>query len=412
MADVTINAAVFTTVEHNFEYGPFWTSDTVGYVFFVPLVTADKVQYSKTTDGGATWGAGVDIVDVADNELFRFHVWFDKNTPGDSGTKIHVVYQCWGNDSIRYRSLDTASDTLGTEVTIATGITYTPNTASWVACNISITKAKGGNLYVSFGGNTDVLIYRSTDAGVNWTARTAVGEGAIDVVLLMPANTSDTQDICAIFDDVSANAISVKVYDDSANTWGETAIAAMVDNLLVNNFAASVRHSDGHVLLAFWNAYDTTTADLQTYDITVATVGAGNATVTAKTNVVTDSPESAQCCVFIDQATDDVYIGYLKGGTWTATVGVFYKLSTDDMGTWGSEVTYDEGADDDYRQLSSGLGVKSGQAGRFYIVWNDDDDNDLFGNKVNSIAITVSAGTKAPPPRRQPWRVWSRRRAA
>jgi hypothetical protein len=391
MADITVDAAVSATLEHNYEYGPFWTDADTGYAFMIDG-SAATFGYRKTTDGGQTWGSLVTIGnDAGQNALYRFHVWFERNTPGDTGTKIHCAWQEWGDDSLRYRSLDTATDTLGTERTVASGLSYNPSTASWAATHVAITKARGGNLYIAFASSGNGF-YRSTDGGTTWTSRSDHIEIVSDLSYLLPANTSDTQDICAIYVDTSANAISIKMYDDSANTWTETAIATQADNILANNFAATVRHSDGHVLLAFWNAYDATTADLQTYDITVNSIA--SPTVTATANVLTNSAESAQCCIFIDQATNDVYVGYLRTGTstWTVAVNVYYKKSTDDMATWGSEVAYSEDAEDDYRQLSCGLGVADGEAGRFYIIWNDDDDNDLLSNYTNSIEITGGGG--------------------
>jgi hypothetical protein len=390
MADVTVNAAVSAVNEVNFQFGPFWTSELIGYAFTTTNNGAD-VGYHKTTDGGATWGSLVVIGnDAGQNSLYRFHVWYDRDTPGDTGTLCHVVWQEWGDDSVRYRSLDTASDTLGTEVTIASGLSYTPNTAALTAFNCSITKARGGNLYVHFVTGGNLAFYRSTNAGASWASRTTLGEGVVDVALLLPANLTDTQDICAIFDDVSANAISIKVYDDSANTWTETAIASMTENAAAADFAATVRHSDSRILLAFWNNFDAGTADLQTYELTVT---ATTATVSAKTNVMTNRGESAQVAICGNWATDDVYVFAILGGsTWGTTTNVLRFLSTDDMATWDLGTTAQESAAADYAAVSCGLGVKSGSAGRIQPIWFHDVNNDLLTNKVTSIEITAGGG--------------------
>jgi hypothetical protein len=62
--------------------------------------------------------------------------------------------------------------------------------------------------------------------------------------MFFPATTSDDADLACIFWDLSANQLSIKMYDDSANTRTETTLVSSTDNNIYKNFDASVRHSD------------------------------------------------------------------------------------------------------------------------------------------------------------------------
>src|SRR3990170_3121934 len=68
-------------------WGPVWTSANNAYVFYLNA-TAGLV-YRKTTDGGATWGAATAVDTVA--VYMELAIWYDKWTPGDSGTIIHIA---------------------------------------------------------------------------------------------------------------------------------------------------------------------------------------------------------------------------------------------------------------------------------------------------------------------------------
>jgi hypothetical protein len=248
-----------------------------------------------------------------------------------------------------------------------------------------------GNLLVAFSTQVEIECYRSIDSGANWTDRADVFETATeeDWVLLFPADV-DAGDCCALFWDRSANAISVKMYDDSANTWTETAISSgMTFDALHMNMDGAIRHSDNHLLMAAHSFNDNAFDDIHTWDLTVNSIA--SPTVTAKTDVVTDQGESAQVSVHINQQNDDVRVAYLKGGTWEATVDAVYHLSTDDMGTWDAESAYSEAAADDLRLVHAGRTV--GDAGGRYqpAFWND-DLNDIFVNETNDVEIAAADG--------------------
>ena len=101
-------------------------------------------------------------------------------------------------------------------------------------------------------------------------------------------------------------------------------------------FSASVRNSDGHLILIAWTNADTLNADLMCWDIN------GSGSITAKGNVVTDSTDDqAMCGLTIDTTADNLYAFYCgkTDGSETAytSLNVYYKLSTNGGTSWGSE---------------------------------------------------------------------------
>lgn len=399
MADVTI----FGTGESNSyvrgsQAGPVWTTDDIGYFFMVD--TSDDLLAYKTTNGGSSWSS---LTTVKTGVVADYAVWFDKWTPGNTGTKIHIVYIDIPDTSsidFYYKALDTSGDSLGSEITLnaftATGTATWSNCRSAIADSgaVSITKAQGGNIYAAIkthvedaGGDTEVeAFYRSTDSGASFGSRTSPFESVgADSILLFPGNTSDNQDIGGAYWDASAGAISLKMYDDSANSWTETAIGTLTTTGLVWNNSAAIRVSDKHVFLAFVNGGDASTTDIKFYELTVDSIA--SPTVTARTDVVSNTAEMQDCSVFIDQTTDDVYVAYLLGTAWTATVHAHYKKSTDDGANWGSAVQIDEDAEDDHRHICVGHGTPGDASGRFYACWFNDDLNDWMGGFTNSVEI-------------------------
>jgi hypothetical protein len=384
MADTTVD----TTVDPNLnirvqESGPVWTDASTGYIIYED--DAFDVVYQKTANGGATWGSPVT---VHTGTVARLSIWFDKWTTGDAGTKIHIAYVDGGSEDVFYRDLDTSGDTLGTARTVFAGVSFV--FGGWTSGTVSITKSRGGYLYVGFWGDAggENGFFRSTDAGVNWTSRAALADDdSVDAILLRPSNEADDQDIWCIYWDRSADEISLKTYDDSGNSWSETSVeTSMADAVNYHTMAASIRQSDGHLILAAWSELDATTADLMVWDIN------GSGSITAKTDVVTNLAESSQVSVFINQQNDDIYIAYLKGGTWESTVDVMYKKSTDGGASWGAEQAYSEAAADDLRLVTSGLGVGD-DGGIFQPVWFNDDLDDLFVNLVNDVVISAAGVT-------------------
>ena len=391
MADVVVETLILADLpQYTNRTGVVWTDKDIGYLFFSGSAGA-SLLYRKTTDGGATWSSAISL---GATFLVHLDIWFDRWTPGDAGTKIHIWWLENTTDDLHYRSLDTSDDSLGTSRIIHLGTTFGEGTRDKKM--VSGTKAVGGNLYVQFWGdqNGERGFYRSEDSGANWFGRTDGADGdEVDEVICLPnADSSDDQDICIVYWDRSTNALSIKKYDDSLNTWSTTGIAAGIqDSTVLLQMSAMVRHSDGFIIGTIWSKVDDVTADLLIFEISLAIPAIG-----FQTNVVTNSDDCVCCSILINQNNNDLYVAYLgnEDGSqeYQATLTAFYKKSTDGGVTWGSQTAYQEGVADDMRYISAGCSTPGIGEGRFEPVFYNDDDFDLLVNKVNSVELLEVAG--------------------
>ena len=369
--------------------GPYWVSPTTGVVIFSN--SASDVQARKTTDGGATWGAAAT---AEAGTVHNISAWFDQSTPGNTGDLVHVVWIDNTALDVTYANFDISAGTWSTPVDIIT--TFTSSGAQVSA----VTRTRNGNLIAAMvGASAGNAAWKSTDVGATWTPITGPNEStAGDFILGATCNTGDDADAAMLFLDTSGDQLSIKVYDDSAGTWNETAISA---GGAVSDFAglpflmfnAATRLSDGHCIVAAWSAIDSAAADLLTWDVYANTVTAGAASVTAKTDVVTNSPESLCVAVFVDQSNDDLYVAYQVGSAAFDLVATVYRKSTDDGTSWSASAqTYSQQVNDDFRVVANtAMGLASG-GGRFEPLWYDDDDLDIFVNYNNSVSIAATGG--------------------
>jgi hypothetical protein len=334
-ADIAIATPNSTTQRSSQSSYLVKTSGGVIYALFISGV--DNVLYwVKSSDGGFSWTNPATVKGIGASSS-GWAVWYDAWTPGDSGTLIHIWTFDTTADDVTWRTLDTSSDTLSSEVVVFAGAT----TGGAANTCISGTKAIGGNLYVAFDidGGTETGFYRSVDAGANWTARTDVNEATPDYYYLAPGFAADTQDILCIFWDRSASEITRKVYDDSANSWAETSIAVDMNQIATSNpapqFAIAIDDANNKILLAAWTRQDVANADLRFWTV-------DETTITEKTNVVQDSGDD-QGMVAVGLATDTATIYAYYGGksdgseTFATAINIYYKESTDSGTTWGAE---------------------------------------------------------------------------
>ena len=308
-----------------------------GVLYFVYIDALSDVTWKKSSDGGFTWTTPVNVFSGTATAL---SVWYDRWSNISAGL-IHCAYTESATDDTLYRTINTeSSDALSTQTVIFAG-------ASTLAGGcLSICRAVGGNVYCAtmIDAGTEGGFFRLPNANVPngaWdAARTTVFEAVTqDQVILTPGFAADTQDIMAFFWDASANEISRKIYDDSANSWAETSIAtSMTDQAAATSFphfAAAVDITNSRSLLVAWSAVDTLNADLRCWHIT-------EGAITEVTNVVLNSTDDQGLCgICLDTLTGYwwVYYGGISSGgeTYLTSINVYCKCSTDTGTTWGAE---------------------------------------------------------------------------
>lgn len=305
-----------------------------------------RFYYHKSTDYGRTWSTVQ--VDSATTHT-QMSVWYDRWS-GISGDLIHMTFCDITSDDVFYRSLDTSTDTLGTERLVFNGATALSTSGS----TISITVARGGNIYVYYDidGGAETGFYRSTDAGATWASRSSPAEVTPDQVILMPGYAADAQDIMAFFWDSSADEISRKVYDNSANSWSETSIStSMLDPAAYGSYmppwTAITDLANNKNIVFSWNGFDLANADLKAWSV-------DETSITALTDVVTNVTDDCYLAsASIYGAKLVVYFaGYTDGtGVLGGRVPIMVSTSSDGGTTWTTPVKFVD--DMDYRALFS-----------------------------------------------------------
>lgn len=396
MADIIVESNASSNQGRNVLKKLVWLTDQVGYDFFVNNTTARRVQWRKTTDGGSTWSAATTL--FFDNASTILSIWFDRWTPGDGGSVVHVTRMEFAAGTAQYRAFDTDTDTVLSGKTDAGGTGVTGDAVDgWDEAQLDICKARGGNLYIrrhAKGTSIEHEFFRSTDGGATWTTRADPTEtyvnDEVDGALLVPGNETDANDIYAIWFDRSAGELTIKHYDDSANSWSEssavfTGLTEFNGNQMMG-YSASVRHSDNHIMVAVQSNPFNTADDLKFVDITNAT------TWTVKTDVYTNEDDHGGNGVFVDQNNDDLYVAYVGHPGDTTTDTTFnYKKSTDGGTTWGSRTQINQGTGY-FRSSGIWAGMMALTAGgRFMPVWWETSVDDDRINKVNSVEITGTA---------------------
>jgi hypothetical protein len=309
------------------------------YIFYVDATSLD-LFYRKSSDGGLTWGAGVSILA---GSVTAFSVWYDRWSNISAGL-IHLAYTESVGDETRYRTIDTeSSDTLSTETVIFNG----GSTAAGGA--LSITRARGGNVYCKtmIDAGAEGGFYRLPNANVPngaWDAARTDTEAlaTTDMWILVPGFAADNQDIMCIFYDTSAAGLSRYVYDDSANSWAESAIIAdgsatlPIANTSYPHFAAAVDLTNSQILVVSWNAIDAANQDLLGFTVTESAI-----TAFTTTPVLNATDDCGFASIAIDTDTQDWYVFYAGKSdgseTYATNITINYKKSTDDGATWGAE---------------------------------------------------------------------------
>lgn len=339
-AEATIDStAVTTNPMMKMKPALVFTSDQNGYMFYRD--SDGSFGYSKTTNGGTSWGAPVNTTAQADIAIFA--MWYDRWTPGDSGTIIHIVMADTGNDDVWYDTVNTSNDSQGTEVAMSTvaGNTFTQ------VDNVTISKGTNGNLYIGFcdaAAAAACTIRRCTGtcttAG-NWVSPgTSPIDVANDFIRLFPLASGD---MLLVRDDISANDIQSKKYTVGTTTWDASWTNIDIDAPENATYPETLTGTVDLTSNDIYLAYIGNVAGAGTADVRTAVYSGGSWTV--KTEVVSNQSTIIALDIALDDRSKDVYVGYLRG-TAGSSCNAYYKRSIDGMGTWEGETQFNTTGND------------------------------------------------------------------
>jgi hypothetical protein len=305
------------------------------YLFYVDRLL--DTYYTKSATAGLSWRTPISVFA---GSVFALSSWYARwsNLADD---KIYSVYTESGGSDILFRTLDTVSGALGTQTTVFAG-----TSAVQPAGSLSMCLDRAGNIRVvgSIDAGAEDGAWSSTDGGATWGDTIAdPSEGATqDQYYALPGWNADLNDFMVIFVDASTNGLSVKRYDDSANTWAESVIIAdggFADLTAGNgypNVACCVDIANSRNIVVAWTAADALNADLRLFFVNDTTV-----TESAANVVLNSTDDQGLCAVGLDTSSGTIYVFY--GGksdgseTFATAINIYYKTTTDNGATWSSE---------------------------------------------------------------------------
>lgn len=312
---------------------PYLVVTPTGVMYAIYVDTGSDLAFKKSLDYGLTWSAPTVIFA---GTVVAFSVWYDRWS-GIAAGMIYCAYSESGGSDILFRTINTESaDALGTQTTVFAGT----STAAGGAFSICRARSSGAiRVAGSIDAGAEDGAWESGDGGATWAGTIADPSEAAtqDQYLLLPDFNADTQDVALIFWDASNNELSVKRYDDSANTWTEASIATtMVDTPPATSFphvAAAVDLTNSRLIVVAWSAVDAANQDLRMWFIT-------NTTITeSAANVVLNATDDCHlAAVALDTNTGWIYVFWAGNPDGSEVVGtsvnVYYKVTKDDGATW------------------------------------------------------------------------------
>jgi hypothetical protein len=384
--DEVVSVNVYT--QSNNSTSSVFVNRDVGYAFYVD--SDGTAKYSKTSDGGQTWGAGVTVDSQTDVQGIA--IWYDKWTPGDTGGYIHIATFDSGNDDTWYARLDTSSDTVNTAVQVPSA----GNTGSIAAAsnNVSIVKATNGALYVGMSDDADYWVVTCTTTcttNTNWTEITNPFDAAADFTYMAPLKDGD---IMIIRYDISGNDYDYRKWDGANWSSWTTIVATAGENSTFDpHYGISINVLTYDIYLAYVD--DSATLGASNDDIETYVCASGS--WSAKTNVLTnDAKGIMNVALSIEQDTGTVYAAYsARDVAGLSTTGqIYWKRSTDGMGTWSDESE----PLNDAESPTWGLGITMAPRERVYLIWCEDDYNRMVGATVFTVGggppIRIRGGTR------------------
>lgn len=398
-AVVTIDSSVNTTASRHLHAGSqnVFISDQVGYNFYVD--STGICVYSKTTNGGGSWGTAVTV--NAGTDCNATSVWYDRWTPGDYGNDIHIVnFGTSGTpDKIYYNRLDTSNDTLllgsspvDTAINTSQGATMAAGTN-----NVTITKATDGVIYVATSDASDSFVLSCASSCGSTSSWNEPG-GALFMDLANDWNLLEPLpggSILLINRSTGLNDIRSRVWNGSSwsGSWDTLDSNAVENGTYDIGMSAVVDPSNGEVILVY--ATDNDTFTVQDHDIRTAKYSSGS--WSTGTDVFTNHPTLGLTSVVasLDINKSEIYVVYSARTTpATATTGnIYYATGTTALSSWGPQ----NGPVNTTPGDIYGIDVSAQSDERIYASWSDPAPDDIFGETIADIGPVVKVSASGTP---------------
>lgn len=306
-----------------------WFSTTVVYEFYSG--PSHDFGYSKSSDAGATWDVYVTLVPgtagIVDSDIYYARWHNTANNP-----IVHVVgHDDSGTRGLYYNNIDLSTDTKQTaNGTLILSIGAQPDNKS-----AAIGMARNGDVIVACSEG----ILKSTNGGTSFTTIGDHADLAKDhsSYIWPDASSADTADWLLFRREDNDNLLYVTPYDDSAGAFASSVLVS--SNLVGTNptaqggrptYTTAYNRSDsGAVLVAGISPSDGSGDPNDIFTVRVL----GSASITAKTNVLTDTSGVATVALQVN-ANGTIYCAYVRDDL------VYYKSSSDGMVTWGTQTAY------------------------------------------------------------------------
>jgi len=391
-ADVSIDTSAETDGRSHTQAGSqiVFTEDQTGYKFYRD--SSGICVYSKTTNGGDSWGTPVTVDSQTD--CIAVEVWYDRWTPGDSGGYIHILTMDTTTDDLYYNRLDTlTSDTLlkgATPVDASVNSNNSKASFTFGANYGSITKGTDGTIYLMVSDFTDSYVVECSsgcDLTTDWTETGSDPmDKANDYHMLAPLPGGD---ILLINRDLSADDMRSKVWNNTSwdASWTTFETAAPDNTTYDVGMALAVSTTTSDIYFAYIADNSTLGTD---DDIRTAIYSGG--TWTNETDVVTNSSRGiTNVAISVDNSNDDVYVAYSGRTTaGTASTGnIYWHKSFDKMTSWETENgPVNTSANDIY-----GVSLNTSNSQRIYATWFGVTGATVYGSTIDDIfpGIHVSA---------------------
>ena len=379
-----------------------WVNSEVGYSFYLRVGggAGDTIalQYIKTTDNGDNWATEVTVHSSGNSAwaLEGFDVWWDKWTPNDTGTLIHITVQGRQSGSQTYTTYYTL-DTNNSDTLVQVEDRYSLTSGAPIGRTVAMVKMEDATLYSAFVIATHThKVFTSTDAGVSWVAIANPGEDyQYDKHVLYPTASSDNKDLLRIVWDALTNHIFALVWDNSALAW--TASVSLgssgdfVDNVVQQGWSSTFRLSDKTAIVIAHESMVGASHDLRAFSVNW---DGATLTVTELGKIFTAQTYGYGAAITIDNNTDRLYAYYMVGSFGSQYIAT--KTSTDGGVTWGTETQHSQDTTD-YHNVWACMSIV-GRGMLFPLYGNTAGAHETHYHNGGDIVVNPDDGIPVGPP--------------